>query len=142
MSYTGPVEDRLAIRELIEAYADAVTRRDADDWGACWAQDARWEMPDYPEFPPQEGRDNIVALWKSAMEQYPGIMFQAWPGAIEIDGDHARVRSWTAEVYDQGDNTVRDRGAYDDECVKVDGCWVFSRRNFRNIHKQIQPKGC
>lgn len=141
MGYTGPAEDRLAIRELIEAYADAVTRRDAEDWGACWAEDARWEMPDYPEFPPQTGRDNIVNLWVSAMEQYPGIMFQAWPGAIEVEGDRAKVRCWTAEVYDQAGDTVRDRGAYEDECVKIDGRWLFSKRSFRNIHKQKQPRG-
>lgn len=29
MPYTGPTEDRLAIRELLEAYADGVTRCDA-----------------------------------------------------------------------------------------------------------------
>jgi hypothetical protein len=34
MPSTGPAEDRLAIRELLETYADAVCRRDADDWGA------------------------------------------------------------------------------------------------------------
>ena len=100
-----------------------------------------WTMPDYPEFPAQTGRENIVNLWVGAMEQFPGIMFEAWPGSIEVDGNTAKVRSYTAEVYDQGDNTVRDRGEYDDECVKIEGRWYFSRRAFRNIHKQIQPKG-
>lgn len=142
MPFTGPPEDRLAIRELIDAYADAVTRRDADAWGDTWAEDGRWEMPDYPEFPPQEGRKNIVELWKGAMEQYPGIMFEAWPGSIEIDGDRATVRSYTAEVYDQDGDTVRDRGLYEDECVKIDGRWYFATRSFRTIHKQKQPKGC
>lgn len=140
MPFTGPLEDRIAIRDLIDAYADAVTQRDADAWGATWAEDARWEMPDYPEFPPQQGRANIVGLWVEAMKQYPGIMFEAWPGSIEIDGDRAKVRSYTAEVYDQGGDTVRDRGLYEDECVKVGGRWYFSKRSFRNIHKQVQPK--
>lgn len=39
MANSGPTEDRLAIREVIENYADAVTRRDGDAWAACWAED-------------------------------------------------------------------------------------------------------
>lgn len=142
MPFTGPDDDRLAIRDLLDAYADAVTQRDAQAWGATWAQDARWEMPDYPEFPPQQGRDNIVALWVEAMKHYPGIMFEAWPGSIEVNGNTAKVRCYTSEVYDQDGTTVRDRGQYDDECVKIDGRWYFSLRSFRNIHKQVQPRGC
>jgi len=136
MPFTGPAQDRLAIRELLEAYADAVTRRDADAWGACWAEDGVWSMPDYPEFPTQTGREAIVGLWVEAMKQYPGIMFEAWPGSIEIDGDTANVRSYTSEIYDQGDVTMRDRGIYDDTCVKRGGQWQFKSRIFRNIHRQ------
>ena len=142
MPFTGPAEDRLAIRELLETYADSVTRRDADAWGATWAEDGVWSMPDYPEFPTQNGRANIVGLWVEAMKQYPGIMFEAWPGSIEIDGDHATVRSYTSEIYDQGEVTMRDRGVYEDECVKRDGQWLFKSRSFRNIHRQHAPKGC
>ncbi|MFN7174902.1 MAG: nuclear transport factor 2 family protein, partial [Thermaurantiacus tibetensis] len=42
--FTGELADRLAIRERIEAYNDAVFRRDAEDWAACWAEDAVWEV--------------------------------------------------------------------------------------------------
>ncbi|MDE2404891.1 MAG: nuclear transport factor 2 family protein [Sphingomonadales bacterium] len=142
MAFTGPFEDRLAIRELLDAYADAVTQRDADAWGATWAEDSTWSMPDYPEFPTQHGRANIVALWVEAMKAYPGVMFEAWPGSIAIDGDTATVRSYTSEVYDQGGTTMRDRGIYDDVCVKIDGQWRFRSRTFRNIHRQHAPKGC
>jgi uncharacterized protein (TIGR02246 family) len=142
MPFTGPSEDRQAIRELLETYADAVTQRDAAAWGATWAEDGDWAMPDYPEFPPQHGRDAIVTLWVEAMKAYPGVMFEAWPGSIEIDGDFATVRSYTSEVYDQGELTMRDRGVYDDTCVKRDGKWQFKSRTFRNIHRQHAPKGC
>ncbi|MBU6266506.1 MAG: SgcJ/EcaC family oxidoreductase [Sphingomonadales bacterium] len=142
MPFTGPFEDRFAIRELLETYADAVTRRDPEAWGATWAEDGVWAMPDYPEFPTQQGRANIVALWVEAMKQYPGIMFEAWPGSIEVSGDSAVVRSYTSEIYDQGDITMRDRGVYEDTCVKRDGRWLFRSRTFRNIHRQHAPKGC
>jgi ketosteroid isomerase-like protein len=141
MPFTGSAEDRLAIRELLETYADAVTRCDAGDWGATWAEDGEWEMPDYPEFPPQKGKAAIVGLWVEAMKGFPGIMFEAWPGSIEINGDTAIMRSYTSEVYDQDGVTKRDRGVYQDTCVKVDGKWLFKKRVFRNIHRQHAAKG-
>jgi hypothetical protein len=46
MPFTGPAEDRLAIRELLEAYADAVCRHDAADPVEA----------EHPAFPPAHGR--------------------------------------------------------------------------------------
>ncbi len=142
MSFTGPAEDRLAIRELLETYADAVCRRDADDWGATWAEDAQWSLPDYPEIGTTSGKPAIIAMWIEAMKAYPAIRFQAWPGSIEVEGNKAKVRSYTSEVYDQDGTTMRDMGAYEDECVKVNGQWLFASRSFRNVHRQHGPKGC
>lgn len=142
MPFTGPAEDRLAIRELLETYADAVTRCDAADWGATWAEDAEWSLPDYPEIGTTIGRDAIVTMWTAAMQAYPGIMFEAWPGSIEVDGDTAKMRSYTSEVYDKDGVTMRDRGVYQDTCIKVGGKWLFKTRSFRNIHRQHGPKGC
>ena len=136
MPFTGPTEDRLAIRDLLDAYADAVSRFDVDDWSALWAEDSVWSLPDYPQYPDTHGKAAIVAMWTTAMKDYPGIMFHAWPGSIEIDGDRAQVRSWTAEVYDKDGQVHRDRGRYEDVCIKLDGKWLFQRRAFRNIHRQ------
>ena len=142
MPFTGPAEDRLAIRELLETYADAVTRVDAEDWAGTWAEDAEWSLPDYPELGTTVGRPAIKAMWVEAMKHYPGIMFEAWPGSIEVNGDLAHMRSYTSEVYDQDGVTKRDRGVYTDVCVKIDGKWLFKSRSFRNIHRQHAPKGC
>lgn len=142
MTFIGPFEDRLAIRELLEAYADAVTRCDAAAWAATWTDDAEWSLPDYPEFGTTTGRPAIVAMWIEAMKAYPGIIFEAWPGSIEITGDTATMRSYTSEVYDQDGTTMRDRGVYEDTCVKIDGQWFFQSRSFRNTHRQHAPKGC
>ena len=141
MPFTGPFEDRLAIRELLEAYADAVTRIDAHDWAATWAEDAEWSLPDYPELGTTRGRAAIKAMWIEAMKNYPGIMFEAWPGSIEVDGDTAKMRSYTSEIYDSEGVTTRDRGVYEDVCVKRNGQWMFQSRSFRNIHRQHAPKG-
>ena len=136
MPFTGPAQDRFAIRDLLDAYADAVTQRDGAAWGATWAGDPEWTLLDFPEIGTIKGRDAIVATWTEAMKGFPGLVFQAWPGSIEIDGDRAAVRSYTSEVYDQAGITKRDRGVYDDVCVRVDGQWRFERRAFRYLHRQ------
>jgi ketosteroid isomerase-like protein len=141
MPFTGPAEDRSAIRELLDAYADAVTQRDSVAWGKTWAEDAEWSLPDYPEIGTTRGREAIVVQWIEAMKAYPGIMFEAWPGSIEVDGDRAIMRSYTSETYDQEGSTLRDRGVYEDTCVKIGGKWLFASRSFRNIHRQQAPKG-
>jgi uncharacterized protein (TIGR02246 family) len=135
MPFTGPAEDRLAIRELIDAYADAVNMNDAALWGALWAEDAVWSLPDYPEIGEIHGRDAIVTAWVAAMAHYPGVIFIAAAGAIEVDGDAATSRSWTSEVYDQAGVAKRDRGRYDDRLIKQQGRWLFQSRLFRNIHR-------
>jgi uncharacterized protein (TIGR02246 family) len=136
MANTGSVEDRLAIRELLESYADAVCCVDAEAWGNTWAEDGLWELPDYPEIGSIKGRKNIVEAWKAAMAQYPGIIFVSTPGLIRVEGDRATVRSYTSEVFDDSTGaTKRDRGRYDDVCVKRNGEWKFLVRRFKNIHR-------
>ncbi len=135
MPFTGPLEDRVAIRELLESYADAVCQVDAVAWGATWAEDAEWSLPDYPEIGTTRGKAAIVAMWTEAMKGYPGIVFTAMPGSIEVSGETAVMRSYTSEVYDQGGVTKRDRGRYEDMCVKINGKWLFKSRSFRNIHR-------
>ena len=38
----NPIEDELALRNLMGRYTDAVNRRDADAWIATWAEDGVW----------------------------------------------------------------------------------------------------
>ncbi len=135
MPFTGPTEDRLAIRELLDSYADAVIRNDPVAWGQCWAVDSFWSMPDYPEFGSPSGRETIVNTWVEAMKHFPGVIFVANPGSIDVIGDTAKMISYTSEVYNQDGMVKRDRGTYEDSCIKEDGRWVFKSRVFRNIHR-------
>jgi len=138
MAFVGPSDDRLAIRELLDAYADAVCLADAQAWGATWADDGVWELPDYPEIGRITGKPQIVAAWTAAMAQYPGVIFVSNPGAIVVDGDTATVRSFSSEVFDDmtTGKTTRDRGRYDDVVVKRGGHWLFKNRRFTKLHRE------
>ena len=127
-------EDQLEIRALLERYCDGVNQRDAEIWGGTWANDAVWELP-HLDMAGISGKDNIVAAWLEAMQLFPFVNMMAHPGYISVDGDHAVMRSYTSEVAVMQDGTeLRPRGQYDDECVKVDGEWRFSRRVFKVLH--------
>ena len=127
-------QDQLAIRALLERYCEGVNQRDADIWGGTWAAEAVWELPQLG-MDGLKGRETIVGAWLEAMKMFPFVNMMAMPGSICVDGDRATMRSYTDEVAVTQDGTeLRPRGQYDDECVKVDGQWQFSRRVFTVLH--------
>ena len=38
------MSDEYEIRQLVEKYADAVCRRDRDDWASTWSDDSLWNL--------------------------------------------------------------------------------------------------
>ena len=127
-------QDQLAIRALLERYCEGVNQRDADIWGGTWAAEAVWKLP-HLGMDGLKGRETIVGAWLEAMKMFPFVNMMAMPGSICVDGDRATMRSYTDEVAVTQDGTeLRPRGQYDDECVKVDGQWQFSRRVFTVLH--------
>lgn len=126
-SMTSFDSDRIAITELVAAYGDAVSRRDAAAWGATWAEDATWSLMGHEV----AGRAAIVALWQGAMSQFDAVSFLTGMGPIRLNGDRASVRCQTQEVLRTTEGSVRRvAGIYDDEFVRVDGHWCFARRVF------------
>ncbi|MEO0981280.1 MAG: nuclear transport factor 2 family protein [Pseudomonadota bacterium] len=132
MAFTGSVEDRMAIRELINTYSDAVARRDADAWIGTWTEDAAWDLMGQVV----EGREAILQTWLAAMGTFDFVAFHAAPGAIEISGDMAEVRVYVSEVLvPTGGGLRRVEGAYTDTCRKDRGAWRFSRRAYKILHE-------
>lgn len=124
--FSGPAEDVAAIRALHDRYADAVNRRDADAWGALWAEDAVWDLMGTRV----EGRAAIVGLWQGAMAGFAFVGFFSQMGAIAVAGDRAEGRVWTHEVLEGAEGERRPLGRYDDQYVKRDGAWLFAERRF------------
>ena len=135
MAGEGSPEDRLAIRELIEAYGDAVCQHDADAWAALWCYDGIWEFPDIPSLGTIVGKQQIMPKWIEAMESLRGMVMLVTIGRITVDGERATARSYISEAYPRGDQVGRDRGVFEDELVFRDGRWLFKKRTFRYLSR-------
>ncbi len=131
--FEGAPEDRLAIRERIEAYSDAVFRHDADAWIENWSDDGVWRLPGLDV----AGKAQIKAAWTQAMSAFAFAGFFATPGSIRVTGDRAVARVYTQEVLVEHGGTVRRIvGAYDDELIKTNGVWLFQSRTYAIRHQE------
>ena len=139
MGFNGSVEDKLAIHELVMAYGDAVTRKDSNDWGSTWSENAIWSVPNFPGLEKVEGRKEIVKKWEEAMENYQYIVFTAQLGSLNITGNEAEGTTYTLEV---GTNTEGKKsqihGQYFDKFIKQDSGWYFSKRTFSILHDYLE----
>jgi hypothetical protein len=136
-NFNGPIEDRLAIRELLDSYSDAVIRRDQMLWSSCWAINASWR----PGSRLIMGRDAIISHWIDIKTNGLGIKgsftrtFFNVPGAIHIDGDTGQGQSYTNELLvDDTNMTYHLHGMYSDLYVRENGQWMFAERIFKKLH--------
>jgi ketosteroid isomerase-like protein len=112
---------------LVEAYADAVFRRDAGAWAECWDEAAVWDLAGMRV----EGRTAILALWEQAMQNFPFAAFFVQPGPLTLDGDRAHGLVYTHELLINSDGTRRQTvGRYDDAYVRTAPGWRFAGRSF------------
>ncbi|HEU4429410.1 MAG TPA: nuclear transport factor 2 family protein, partial [Myxococcota bacterium] len=134
MVSSGPLEDRLAIRELVESYNDAVMRFDAEAWAANWVDDAVWSLPGVGEV---AGREKIVALWKQMMSALSFVGFYASAGPIVVTANAATATWWQQELL-HGKDGVRTaiQGRYEDVYSKRSGRWYFAKRVYAVLDRQ------
>ena len=136
--FSGPIEDRLAIRELNDTYGDGVVRIDAETWGSVWADDAHWNLMGHEV----NGKEAIVGFWTQAMTGFEAVSFSCVPAAIEIDGDTATSRVQTQEIMKMADGTTRVVGGlYEDKLAKTGGDWRFTSRIFKIVAEYNPQEG-
>ncbi|WP_379545282.1 nuclear transport factor 2 family protein [Qipengyuania sp. DSG2-2] len=135
--FTGPLEDRIAIRELNDTYGDGVVRIDADTWGSVWADDAHWNLMGHET----NGKEAIVGFWTQAMSGLESVSFTGAMASCEIDGDTATSRVQTQEILNPKDGDTRVVGGlYEDKLERRGGQWLFTSRIFKIVAEYTPPK--
>jgi ketosteroid isomerase-like protein len=133
MVSSGPIEDRLAIRELVDSYNDAVMRFDGEAWAANWLDDGVWSLPGMGEV---AGKAKFFPLWQGAMSGLAFVGFYASAGPIVVNGDKAHATWWQQEVLHGKDGSKRAiHGRYEDDYVKRGGRWYFAKRVYQIVNQ-------
>jgi len=128
--------DRLAIRELVEAYAHCADRRDAKGQMALFTTDTHFVvyMNAKDPKPSQElhSRDALAPVFAD-LNQYAATMhFVGQSTIFTLTGDRG-----TGEAYTLAHHLTIDGGKrslmiaalrYSDQFVKIDGAWLFAER--------------
>lgn len=127
MTFSGPLEDRVAIRELHGTYADAAFRADKQQWVDCWTEDAVW----HTTLGEMRGKEALARQWDEIWAMMESLGFFVTVGAIEVTGDRATSRCYVREVFPHRDGPIdKIVGRYDDELVRQDGAWRFASRRY------------
>ena len=139
--------DRLAIRELIDAYAHCADRRDAKGQMALFTGDTRFLvfMDATAAEPTQElhGRESLAPVFDD-LNQYLATMHFNGQSTILLDGDRATGESYCLahhlKVGQDGQRTMMIASIrYLDELVKQDGQWLFAERRLMVNWTETRP---
>jgi ketosteroid isomerase-like protein len=128
--------DRLAIRELVDAYAHCADRRDAKGQMALFTEDTSFLvfMDAASAEPTQElhGRESLAPVFDD-LNRYAVTMHFNGQSTVALDGDRATGESYCLahhlSVPEDGQRTLMVASIrYLDQFVKQDGQWFFAER--------------
>jgi hypothetical protein len=128
--------DRLAIRQLIDAYAHFADRRQPEEQAALYASDGRTLL--YTEATATEpaqvltGQAEHTEGFRSGLAPYAATMHFNGQSSITFDGDQATGESYCLAHHlletDEGRTLLVLFIRYEDSFVKCDGTWRFAER--------------
>lgn len=127
--------DRLAIRELVDAYAHCADRRDAKGQMALFTQDTVFQVfMDSASSQPTSvlhGRDALAPVFAD-LNQYRATTHFNGQSTVRLDGDQATGESYCIAHHLTMDGERRSLMLasirYLDRFVKLGGVWLFAER--------------
>ncbi len=128
--------DRLAIRELVDAYAHCADRRLAEEQKSLFTEDTHFVvyMSGQGSEPTQvlDGREALTPVFED-LGRYEVTQHFNGQSTISLTGDRATGESYCIAHHLFTDNGERKlmlaHLRYGDTFVKLDGAWLFAERN-------------
>ena len=134
MPFSGPMADRLAIRELYDTYGDASSRGDAETFLSCWTESGQWNTHIFTRTGKAELRDQWEQLWAG----FEHVAFFGNVVSIEIDGETAASRGMAREIVAlKGGGVFKLAGIYHDQLRREHGQWLFQQRDYTPLVEEL-----
>jgi ketosteroid isomerase-like protein len=138
--------DRLAIRELVDAYAHSADRRDAEGQKSLFTEDTHFVvyMDGQGSEPTQvlDGREALTPVFDD-LNRYQATMHFNGQSTITLDGDQATGESYCIAHHLFTENDERSLMVawlrYDDTFAKIDGAWLFAERKLYVDWTETRP---
>jgi hypothetical protein len=138
--------DRLAIRELIDAYAHCADHRDADGQKALFTGDTTFtvHMQGQGSEPTQvlTGREALTPVFDD-LNRYEATMHFNGQSTITLDHEWGSGESYCIAHHlftEDGERKVMVAYLrYDDRFIKVDGAWMFAARTIYVDWAETRP---
>jgi hypothetical protein len=138
--------DRLALRELFDAYAHCADRRDAEGQKALFTDDTRFAVFMDGEGTEAtyvlEGREALTPIFDD-LNRYQVTTHFNGQSTVDIEGDRATGESYTIAHHlftDDGERKIMIASLrYLDSFVKIDGAWYFQERNLILDWSETRP---
>jgi uncharacterized protein (TIGR02246 family) len=125
--FSGSVEDRTLIRELMSTYAGAVFRGDLEAWLATYSEEGVWLL----QGAEHRGKPALRAHFERLFAPIEKMAFFTEVSAIEVQADQATAHSYCREILVMKNGDVRKVvGHYRDQLVRREGAWLFARRAY------------
>jgi uncharacterized protein (TIGR02246 family) len=137
MPFTGPLEERIAIREMYDTYADGANRMDRETWLSAWAEDGVWTTHYFTA----EGRDAIAAKYDELMAPVTATTFFTQLCSVEVEGASARAAAVCQERLMMPGGSYRLTGRNEDELVRRAGRWFIRHRTYHVMTEELPGVG-
>lgn len=130
MENSGSLEDRMLVREVYGLYTMASCNGDMNGWLGLWTDDAEWNSHLFN----RKGKAELRQQWDQLWVNFDQLGFLSEVGPVAVNGDTARAQSVAREIIRMADGSLfKLIGVYDDYLIRMDGRWLFSRRDYRPL---------
>jgi SnoaL-like domain len=147
---TTPAEvaDRLAIRELFDAYARCADTRDAEGQKALFTEDTHFVVfmngPGTDPTSELHGREALTPVFAD-LNRYSATMHFNGQSTVVLDGSRATGDSYTIAQHVYTEDGIRMMMVawlrYLDIFVKIDGAWYFAQRQLILMWSETRALG-